>query len=120
MVWVQFAKSPEIGQVKTRLAASVGDTKALDAHLTLSFAVNCQLRAIESTCPPSGLRSEQHHIRLAVAGSRGLEWSLDRLKDKGLSFDSAVMQQGLTLGDRMSRELSAALAHADYSRSRCL
>lgn len=42
---VQFAKWPEKGRVKTRLAASLGEQGALDAHIALTRAVLDQLMA---------------------------------------------------------------------------
>lgn len=99
----QFAKWPEKGRVKTRLAATLGEEGALHAHIMLTLTVLEQLRLSGHPLilawdrdldePPAAAGP----ILNAVAGY-GIRQSV---------------QQGEDLGARMTRALAAGLAQGD-------
>ena len=100
---VQFAKWPEKGRVKTRLARALGDELALHAHVTLTLTVLEQLRL-------SG-------YPLALAWDRPIDEPpaaagpiLNALAGYGIA---QVIQQGADLGERMTRALADGLTDAD-------
>lgn len=79
-----FIKNPQLGKVKTRLAKTVGDEKALEIYLELSKITreNCQI-----------LRGVQSYVFYSDFINKNDEWSND-------IFEKA-MQSGDDLGDRM-------------------
>ncbi|TBW56658.1 glycosyltransferase [Marinobacter halodurans] len=99
---IQFAKWPEYGRVKTRLAAVIGADQALEAHLLLTRAVLDNLVASgyplafwwDRPQPPSV--SHAHEL-------------LERLCTLGVPQFS---QEGVDLGARMAHALSSGLAQA--------
>jgi rSAM/selenodomain-associated transferase 1 len=92
-----FARNPEIGKVKTRLAKSIGDEKALMIYLKL----------LEHT----------HAIADRVAADKAIFYS-----DKVQDFDildyykfPKFLQKGKDLGERMERAFGQAFAQ-DYEK----
>jgi len=110
VVWIQFAKSAVRGRVKTRLAATVGEQVALDAHLSLTSAVNKQLTNASN-------RLEGHHqLYFYVSCERSLDEGMKSFAAVTLEYDLAVKQQSTgDLGARMSDALFAALENADLA-----
>lgn len=95
---VIFARSPELGKVKTRLATGIGADAALAAYQellekTVLMAAGCQLAPIELhiTGDP------QHPL-------------ISRLVER--SRATVVVQQGVDLGERMFHALHHALQHS--------
>jgi len=91
-----FCKTPEKGSVKTRLAASVGDQKALEIYLDLLNITD------EETRPFSSSR----HLFLTSALEDSVEKMQSTLQQQDLFTDPKtkfVIQQGEGLGQRMSR-----------------
>lgn len=99
---IQFAKWPEPGRVKTRLAVSLGDEGALAAHIELTCAVLGNLVATGKPLTFWWDRAEPDDRRFARP-------ILDRLADAGVG---QVSQTGSDLGERMSRALATGLASA--------
>ena len=91
-----FAKAPEPGQVKTRLAASLGENAALAAHQALLDRTLCLAAAFPG---PAVLMLN----RAEAATER-------RARELGLDID---YQQGADLGERMERAMAWGLARAD-------
>ncbi|PHQ24779.1 hypothetical protein CLH62_14540 [Marinobacter guineae] len=104
-VFLQFAKWPEAGRVKTRLMPELGAVGALEAHITLTLAV------LDNLCA-TGYPVEFWWDRLvddhpAVAAS-----ILEEVDGAGLVQG---VQQGDTLGEKMLAALSQSLC--DYDRA---
>ncbi|KAF0249052.1 MAG: hypothetical protein FD167_1545 [bacterium] len=86
-----FAKTPELGQVKTRLAASIGDKMALEFHLAfisdslenvsqLTTPIDCYLYLTQawnlSIAPfPKGLENSQFRLKYQSDGDLGVRLS---------------------------------------------
>ncbi|KZZ57190.1 hypothetical protein A3762_10335 [Oleiphilus sp. HI0125] len=104
-VFIQFAKYPVLGNVKTRLARFVGEQSALDAHIRLTAAVNQQLNRYGET-------RDKVDVKLALASGGGIshkEW-ID-----SLTFDYCLEQPSGDLGAKMQRVMFDALEHYDYA-----
>jgi len=78
-----FAKNPEAGKVKTRLAASIGDKKALDVYLKLMSHTRDTARQVDT----------QRYLFYDQAIEDNDSWS-------EMTFDKDVQSDG-DLGDRM-------------------
>ncbi|AFT71404.1 hypothetical protein B5T_03137 [Alloalcanivorax dieselolei B5] len=91
-----FAKAPEPGRVKTRLAASLGEAAALAAHQALLERTLCLAVVFPG---PAVLMLD----RAEAATER-------RARDLGLDID---YQQGADLGERMERAMAWGLARAE-------
>jgi rSAM/selenodomain-associated transferase 1 len=90
-----FCKTPERGFVKTRLAASVGDQKALEIYLDLLNITDKETRPFSSS----------RHLFLASALEDSVEKMRSTLQQRGLFTNpktSFTIQQGEDLGQRMS------------------
>jgi rSAM/selenodomain-associated transferase 1 len=102
-VFLQFAKWPEAGRVKTRLMPELGAVGALDAHVRLTLAV------LDNLCA-TGYPVEFWWDR-AVADRPGEAVAIiDELTGAGLAQG---IQQGSTLGQRMHHALSQSLGVYD-------
>ena len=99
---MQFAKWPQKGQVKTRLAAELGERKALDAHLTLTDVVLKNLM-------DSGYPLTFWWDRAMSEPPAEAEGVLLRLRKGGIP---QRVQKGSDLGERMHHALEEAVAHA--------
>lgn len=88
-----FARVPELGKVKTRLAASLGDERALAVYRAM---LRDLLQSIGRPAP--GLEIEVMWAPTAVASAQTLEEAFG-------SFPIA-MQTGATLGDRLAMAFS--------------
>ena len=89
-----FCKTPERGFVKTRLAASVGNQKALEIYLDL-------LRITDQETKPF---SSSRHLFLVSALEDSVEKMRSTLQQQGLFIDPKInfaIQQGEDLGQRM-------------------
>ena len=89
-----FCKTPEKGFVKTRLAASVGDQKALEIYLDL-------LKITDQETKPF---SSSRHLFLVSALEDSVEKMRSTLQQQGLFIDPKInfaIQQGEDLGQRM-------------------
>ena len=89
-----FCKTPEKGFVKTRLAVSVGDQKALEIYLDLLNITDKETRPFSSS----------RHLFLASALEDSVEKMRSTLEQRGLFTDpktSFAIQQGEDLGQRM-------------------
>ena len=90
-----FCKTPELGLVKTRLAASVGNQKALEIYLDL-------LKITDGETKPF---SSSRHVFLTSALEESLEKMRSTLQRQDLLTDpktSFIAQQGEDLGERMN------------------
>lgn len=90
-----FCKTPEKGFVKTRLAASVGDQKALEIYLDLLKITDGETRPFSSS----------RHLFLAGALEDSVEKMQSTLQQQDLFTDPKtkfVIQQGEDLGQKMS------------------
>lgn len=104
-VFLQFAKWPEAGRVKTRLMPELGAVGALDAHIRLTLAV------LDNLCA-TGYPVEFWWDRPADDRPGEAESIVEELEGAGLHQG---VQQGRTLGERMLRALSQSLG--DYERA---
>jgi len=89
-----FCKTPKRGFVKTRLAASVGDQKALEIYLDL-------LKITDQETKPF---SSSRHLFLVSALEDSVEKMRSTLQQQGLFIDPKInfaIQQGEDLGQRM-------------------
>ncbi len=89
-----FIKNPQLGKVKTRLAKTVGDEKALDIYLELSKITgeNCQM-LLQGTQLLRGQSAIQAYVFYSDFINKNDDWAND-------IFEKAV-QSGDDLGDRM-------------------
>ena len=90
-----LCKTPEKGFVKTRLAASVGDQKALEIYLDLLNITDGETRPFNSS----------RHLFLASALEDSIEKMQSTLQQQDLFTDPKtkfIIQQGEDLGQRMS------------------
>lgn len=93
---IVFARVPQLGRVKTRLARTIGDPEALAVHREL---LECALSTAARASPAS--------LELCIAGA-DFDGECARLAHQhGASLAS---QRGGSLGDRMRRALARALA----------
>jgi rSAM/selenodomain-associated transferase 1 len=99
-VFLQFAKWPEAGRVKTRLVPALGVAGALQAHVTLVRAV------LDNLCA-TGYPVQFWWDREALDADPGAELILDDVRAAGIG---QWVQQGDTLGERMTAALGEALA----------
>jgi hypothetical protein len=104
-VFLQFAKWPEAGRVKTRLIPELGVAGALDAHIKLTLAV------LDNLCA-TGYPVEFWWDRLVDDYPAEAASILEEVDGAGL-FQG--VQQGDSLGDRMLAALSQSLG--DYDRA---
>ena len=88
-----FARLPELGKVKTRLAESIGDEKALAVYSAMLHDV---LRAI-------GESRDETEVEIAWAPSDRANGEVLR---KAFGPHTLVMQAGANLGDRLSMAFS--------------
>ena len=97
-----FIKNPQLGKVKTRLAKTVGDEKALEIYLELSKITreNCQM-LLQSTQLLRGQSVIQPYVFYSDFINKNDDWSND-------IFEKAV-QLGDDLGDRMSNAFAFIL-----------
>ncbi|MFO7787082.1 MAG: hypothetical protein R6W87_04805 [Halospina sp.] len=99
---MQFAKWPQKGQVKTRLAAELGERKALEAHLVLTDTV---LKTLMDSGYPLTFWWDRELTETPIEA----EGILLRLRKGGIP---QRVQQGADLGERMASALDEAIAHA--------
>lgn len=97
---IQFAKWPQAGRVKTRLAVALGDEGALQAHLRLTLAVLAQL---EATGLPQAFWWDRPLSRPPAAADPVLSVLAAGAIPQGT-------QQGADLGERMTRAMTHGLA----------
>ena len=97
-----FIKNPQLGKVKTRLAKTVGDEKALEIYLELSKITreNCQMLS-QKTQLLRGQSAIQPYVFYSDFINKNDDWSND-------IFEKAV-QSGDDLGDRMSNAFTFIL-----------
>ena len=90
-----FIKNPQLGKVKTRLAKTVGDEKALEIYLKLSKITreNCQILWRDASIL-RGLSNIQPYVFYSDFINTNDDWSNDIFKK--------AVQSGEDLGDRMS------------------
>lgn len=98
-VFLQFAKWPEAGRVKTRLMPELGAAGALEAHVRLTLAV------LDNLCT-TGYPVEVWWDRAPQGGQDEVVPILDEIEAAGLGQG---VQQGADLGQRMYNALEAAL-----------
>ena len=96
---IQFAKWPEKGRVKTRLAATLGEQGAVDAHIRLT---GCVLENLAATGYPLTLWWN----RPLPPASDEATPILERIAEKGVSQG---VQQGSDLGERMHHALASGI-----------
>ena len=94
-VLIQFARSPEVGRVKTRMMPTLSATQACDLHCDLLLWTSRRL--LESAVGP---------VQLSVAGSLDHPLLSECL---ALGVERLEVQHGADLGERMFRALSSAL-----------
>jgi hypothetical protein len=88
-----FARLPEAGKVKTRLARSIGETKALAVY-------DAMLRDLQASI---GAPSEQMEIEMMWAPSENAN---GELLARAFGGHPTAMQTGATLGDRLAMAFS--------------
>ncbi|GGY71199.1 TIGR04282 family arsenosugar biosynthesis glycosyltransferase [Marinobacter zhanjiangensis] len=102
---IQFAKWPQRGRVKTRLASALGDEGALDAHIRLTLTV--MERLVQSGLP------------VTLAWDRAMKEPPAEaepiLKAMAASRVAQSTQQGADLGERMTRALASRLLETDIA-----
>ena len=96
---VIFFKSPKLGEVKTRLASSVGDKKALEIYRVLVARTKAIVEEWQMNSPS--------HRRIIPWGSGDRQGFCD------VGFDQAKQQLGSDLGVRMERSMREALRQCD-------
>jgi len=97
----QFAKWPEAGNVKTRIAKKVGDEKALEIHWELLQTVMGNLRSVEATFFEFWLSEDGFQTK--SNGGRVL-----KLIEQ---YDAHYqIQRGSSLGERMANTIQSSLA----------
>jgi len=99
---IQFAKWPQLGKVKTRLAKTLGDQAAFDAHIELTLSVLNNL-----TTAKQGTVELWFDQLLANSEGQGL---VDACKSQ---FVSVSTQHGNDLGERMYHALLSGLKSFD-------
>ncbi len=104
-VFLQFAKWPEAGRVKTRLMPELGAVGALEAHVRLTLAV------LDNLCA-TGYPVEFWWDRPVDDRPGEAASIIEELDAAGLMQG---VQEGSTLGQRMYRALSLSLR--DYDRA---
>lgn len=97
-----FIKNPQLGKVKTRLAKTVGDEKALEIYLELSKITreNCEM-SLRGTRQLRGQSAIKPYVFYSDFINKNDDWSND-------IFEKAV-QSGDDLGDRMSNAFTFIL-----------
>ncbi len=98
---IQFAKWPVLGNVKTRLARSIGDEQALQVHITLMNEVLDKL--ILSNF--GGVELWLNEIPTEKAGMHAV------LKKTKVNNIACKLQRGDNLGDKMADAISGSLLH---------
>lgn len=88
-----FARLPELGQVKTRLAAEIGAERALAVY-------EAMLRDVVASVGPSTPEMEIEFLWPPTPGANGA------LLRRAFAHHATAMQTGATLGDRLSMALS--------------
>jgi len=88
-----FARLPELGKVKTRLAATIGDVRALAVY-------EAMLRDLIAGIGSSTPEMEIEFLWPPVPGATGAALR------RAFAHHSVAMQTGTTLGDRLSMALS--------------
>lgn len=123
---IQFAKWPRLGQVKTRLAAALGEEGALAAHLRLTLTVLANLRAAGRpleffwdcavTSPPAAADTvlaelERHQIPQRIQQGQDLGARMTWALEQGLREYSKVIIVGSDCpsvdADYLARAVSA-------------
>ena len=102
-VFLQFAKWPEAGRVKTRLMPELGAVGALDAHIRLALAV------LDNLCA-TGYPVEFWWDRSVDDCPGDAAEIIEELGSAGLV---QRVQEGGTLGERMHRALGQSLRNYD-------
>jgi len=105
VIWVQFAKAPVRGRVKTRIAKTLGEHEALRIHKEISLAVNRQLL--------EGRRNSQDALWLSVGYAEQNDSVQDTFKELGFHFDSQHQQVDGNLGVKMRDAFEQATKKAD-------
>ena len=97
-----FIKNPQLGKVKTRLAKTVGDEKALEIYLDLSKITreNCQILS-QKTQLLRGQSTIQPYVFYSDFINTHDDWSSEIFKK--------AVQSGDDLGDRMSNAFASIL-----------
>ncbi|MDG2046830.1 MAG: TIGR04282 family arsenosugar biosynthesis glycosyltransferase [Halioglobus sp.] len=100
LLLIQFSRSPQMGQVKTRMMPHLSAAEACDLHCHLTLWVcnqllDCGLGAVE----------------LSVAGDP--DHALFRVC-KALGVARLTLQRGADLGERMFEAMAHGLAHYEY------
>lgn len=88
-----FARVPELGRVKTRLAASIGDERALAVYEAM----------LGDILGSAGDSTEERHVEILWAPTPDVDSALLR---RAFGGHSVAMQTGDTLGDRLSMAFS--------------
>ena len=105
---IQFAKWPVLGNVKTRLASSLGDEKALYVHLELMTEVLKKLISMKE----EGLKADIALWLNEISDDpRYMEEILTTVQQQNIALKE---QKGRNLGDKMANAIADSLAR--YSR----
>ncbi|MDX5299273.1 MAG: TIGR04282 family arsenosugar biosynthesis glycosyltransferase [Gammaproteobacteria bacterium] len=127
---IQFARWPEAGKVKTRLASVLGDQGALSAHVALCMAVLRQIsasglplelwwdRALE-TPPPAALpiltALERRNVRSGVQNGADLGTRMEQALKDGLTRYERVLLVGSDCPSVDAQYLRRAVSALDQS-----
>ena len=114
---IVFARVPQLGQVKSRLAADLGPTRALAVYRSLLNATLATVAQFAQQAPPASLNSHSHshshlnlHLNLQLHLCFAGDDSQRELADLAQRHRMTLSQQaGGNLGDRMASALNAAL-----------
>jgi len=106
---VQYAKWPQLGKVKTRLAKSLGKQKALDVHMQLLAAVFNNLRTNESGKFELWLNENGFNLDASILSTEEIDIQ-ESMKELIANANVAYqLQQGASLGDKMAHTLETSL-----------
>ena len=98
-----FAKTPLLGQVKTRLESVLGQQGALALHKALIEAVICTVKGCGLSVMELWVSSNIHH-----------EYFVSLCNLMNIESNNIHEQRGNDLGSRMAHAASTALQRADY------
>jgi len=106
---IQFAKWPELGKVKTRLAISVGDEKAFKIHINLMETVFNNIHGVENSdfelwLNKNGFDQKAESDNNFVTKAKSSVFDILGKEDQ-----TYRLQQGETLGDKMAQAFLSSL-----------
>jgi len=108
---IQFAKWPEFGKVKTRLAISVGNEHAFNTHITLMETVFNNISGVEGSDFELWLNKDGLHQKAVTNNSFSIKAKSAVLNIVNKNGIIVNIQQGKTLGDKMAQAFILSLVN---------